>query len=263
MNTPNPERWSDLDLELYHDGELTGPARTELSESLRESPELRARLSRIARLDALTSRALAGAPSAPLPISRAVVRTVGGIGLAACLALLFVPFLARRPGAAPTPPVPTPRTEVAVAPPPAARIVLTLPVIKRAASAEPRSGDASSRADSSDGDRLAALPSDASAPERDAQFRRLGEIIRSAARAEELLDALPAHEQLAACRVWADDPRLRPFAFARLDRLRSRDELSDQYRAVLTGFSSRPELSPWVRSYLRAAPSDRAPLKSS
>jgi len=263
---PAPHTWSDHDLEQFHDGELAPRHAEALGEALRESPALRERLSEIARLDAAAARALLAEGSssffADAGVPLRLLRTVGALAVAACLTLLVIPLVVRRPVApAPAPiastPIaaPTPRADA-----PGIRVVLSLPVIKKlppiAAASDPSHPgdtlDAAAKALAS-GDRAA----------RDAELRRLGELIRSAARAEELLDSLSAREQLAACRVWAEDPRLRPAAFARLDRLRSRTEIADQYRAVMTGLSSRPELGAWVRSYIRTDEPDRAGLKSS
>jgi len=265
MNSRSADpQWTSQLLEQYHDGELDELQRAALSEALRESPELRERLAEVARLDSLAVRALA-APALvgrPAPGTRLVVRPVFAVALAACLALLVVPLLTHRERA----PVSLPVTITGDLSSsdrertPAVRVVLSIPAIPASSGKGPGVAAALERGDVTQAARVLA---EADRSSRDAELRRLGELIRSASRADELLDSLSDTDQLAACRVWAEDPRLRPAAFARLERLRSRTDLVDQYRAVMTGFAERPELSAWVRSYLRPTLPVRSGVKSS
>ena len=45
------KHWTTCDLELYYDGELDAPTRSELSEALRRDPELRERFGTVCRVD--------------------------------------------------------------------------------------------------------------------------------------------------------------------------------------------------------------------
>lgn len=281
-NTPLPTAWTTHDLEQFHDGELDAGRREALSEALRESPALRECLAEVTSLDARITAVLVQQPAAPAPLTvagsagvrwgRSAVRA-GLVGLAACLCVGAVLLVANRSGPVaqgpgrgavaigtlPSAPSEAPSLAAADgAPAQGMRVVLSIPM-------RPRAGTAAvaERSGRDDVASAAAALAVADRASRDAELRRLGEIIRSAARAEELLDSLPAAEQLEACRVWADDPRLRPAAFARLDRLRLRDDLADAYRAVVTGLSARPGLSAWVRSYLGTPALDQSGLKSS
>lgn len=270
MSTHAPDRrWTDHDLERFHDGELPEPERTVLSDDLRASPGLRERLSRVAHLDgialkALASPAMAGAARSESPRPGLPTVAFGVLAAAACLAIaaLVALLIAGGHGAPPT--IPDGLAENAAPAGPtrsgAVRVVLSLPVI---APAPPHSVDIDAALARGEISKAATALASTDRRTRDAHFRRVGEVIRSAANAQDLLDALSAADQLAACRVWADDPRLRPAAFARLERLRSYEDLAEQYKAVITEFSTRPELNSWVRSYLHAAPSERPATRSS
>ncbi|MBL1217013.1 MAG: hypothetical protein D8M59_05895 [Planctomycetes bacterium] len=50
--------WPDLDLELYHDGQLDSDRERELAEALRHDPDLRCRLARIVKADAVVRDSL-------------------------------------------------------------------------------------------------------------------------------------------------------------------------------------------------------------
>ncbi len=267
-----PDReWSDHDLERYHDGDLESLERAALGEALLESPALRERFGRVARIDAVARDALAAAaPRATRP-ALAAVTARRLLAAAACFAVVaagsWIAVSAWSERAGPSTPAPDPgriiaKSDAAARPDhaPGVRVVLSIPMPSPA----PRPGDTLDSAVSR-GDVAAATAAFTAADERtrDEFLRRQGEAIRSAARAEAFLDSLSAEDQLNACRVWAEDPRLRPAAFARLDRLRTHADLAQRYSAVMTHLSSRPELAAWVRSYIRDGETGRPALQSS
>lgn len=265
MNAPHA--WTTLDLELYADDALPPESRERLSAALREDPALRERLAGVGRVDGLARRALETPPAASAPALRTGVPWRRVAALAACLALAALALKAAlRAPVAPLDPATNraPGTPWSRATPSAVRVVLSLP----ATAARGRASDAVPPADLTsalavgDVDRAAAVIAAADGEARDAQYRALGEMIRSAAAAEQVLDRLSPAEQLEACRRWAEQPRLRPAAFARLDRLSRSPELAREFALVISTLAERPELQAWVRSYVRAAPAEPATKKS-
>lgn len=262
MNTTHA--WTTLDLELYADDALPEETRERLSDSLRQDPALRERLAGVSRLDALARRALAAplTPSAALPPP--ALRWSRFAALAACLALAAIALrIVFRP--APVPVDPTTIT-TAASPhraPSGVRVVLSLPVTAStprppsdAATADAPAAELASALAEGDVDRAAAVIAAAEGEARDAQYRALGELIRSASAAEAVLDRLSPAEQLEACRRWAEQPRLRPAAFARLDRLSRNPDLTREFAVVIGTLADKPELRAWVRSYVRATPAE-------
>jgi len=77
----------------------------------------------------------------------------------------------------------------------------------------------------------------------------LGRALRSADAARDALALMPAAEQLAACRLWAAEPSLRPIAFERLSVLSMHPTVADDVRRAARSMASDPSLTPWLRSY--------------
>ncbi|MBL8762662.1 MAG: hypothetical protein JNM07_00145 [Phycisphaerae bacterium] len=99
---------------------------------------------------------------------------------------------------------------------------------------------------------------DADPQTRDRALVHLGDTLRSAHVARAILDKLPDSDQLAACRMWASDPALRPVAFERLRDLSRRRDLDAGVRAVVRALGSESGLRSWINSYGLGAV-DRAP----
>ncbi len=104
---------------------------------------------------------------------------------------------------------------------------------------------------------------DAPSEQRTAAYRFLGELLRSADVAEQILDQLPPLEQLAVCKVWAHEPGRRPVAFARLHRLSLDPELSGAVRTVIADLHQDPSLKKMLRSYRFAEPDKKHSQSSS
>ncbi|MCH8243252.1 MAG: hypothetical protein IH897_11680 [Planctomycetes bacterium] len=104
---------------------------------------------------------------------------------------------------------------------------------------------------------------DAPSEQRTEAYRFLGELLRSAEVAEQILDRLPPREQLAVCKVWAHEPGRRPVAFDRLHRLSSDPELSGAVRTVIADLHQDPSLKKLLRSYRFAEPDKKHSQTSS
>ena len=94
---------------------------------------------------------------------------------------------------------------------------------------------------------VAASPEPAAAS--DEQLMALGRLLRSAEAARDTLALMSPGEQLEACRLWAAEPSLRPFAFERLSDLSMNPAVADDVRRAATAMASDPALSPWLQSY--------------
>ena len=88
-----------------------------------------------------------------------------------------------------------------------------------------------------------------SGDQRGVAYRHIGELLRSAFIAEQILDHLGPSEQLAVCGEWAREPRLRPVAFTRLRRLSGEPSLSDALQLLTSKLAQEPDLRIWLRSY--------------
>jgi hypothetical protein len=93
------------------------------------------------------------------------------------------------------------------------------------------------------------LLSEASDDQRAAGYRYMGELVRSASVAEQILDRLSPQEQVAVCGQWARKPMVRPVAFDRLRLLSTQAELSEEVRVVVSKLAEDPTLRSWLRSY--------------
>lgn len=289
MNQPedNPTRadrveqlWSDEMLERLIDGEVTEEIASSLRDELRRSPEVRRELAEIRRTDALAAEVFDGILDGRMDRVAAVMdayqrRAMRRIlASAACVALLIAGAFVlgrqmtgtpppRDPGsrladASPEVPAAAPHESVIESAPPdsrrAVRTVFEMPV--RPKHLEPGSEEPGV---TTEPDRLTQSP--ASTPEARAESNRnrerrlhaLGRTLRSADLARQTLDAMPASEQLEACRVWARDPSLRPVAFERLARLQDDPALAGECARIATEMSDDRFLLAWARSHgLRA-----------
>lgn len=255
--------WTTLDLELFHDGELDPARAAALSDDLRASPELRARLASIACADAAIERVLTTLPARPAP-KRSLALPAA---IAAALLILagLASFFALQPV-----PAPIGRTQVARRDPAPilpeykpVRIVFSLPF--RGPADAPRPADPlpipDAPTDFTDQldqalaagriDEAIELVKTAGPGDKQAAFRRFGEAMRSSDTATAALDALSAEDQVAACKTWIAAGHQRPFAMARLKMLGRRPELEAPIRlAVQELLADDPNLRTWVMSYL-------------
>ncbi|MGD2109298.1 MAG: hypothetical protein PVI86_07885 [Phycisphaerae bacterium] len=270
------------DLELFHDEELDSGQREELSEALREDPTLRDRLATVYRVDDAIRAAL-GAEEPNRQAYCVTWRRPSLIGLAAATIIISViPAVVwyavsqsssrRTRLAACTPHEPLPAPAALDYEP--IRVVLSLPVPRSATDprgATPRSGGVSLASSRIDNRTLIArvdqtlragrlqetlrLLEASTEDQRVAAYRYMGELLRSASAAEQILDLLAPSEQLAVCGEWAREPRLRPVAFTRLRLLSGDPEVVDALRRLTTALANEPDLRLWLRSYRLVAPS--------
>lgn len=89
----------------------------------------------------------------------------------------------------------------------------------------------------------------ASKDERGLAYRYIGELLRSAQLAEELLDRLAPREQVTVCGEWAREPGLRPVVFTRLRRLSQDPGLSEDVQVLVTRLAREPTLRSWLLGY--------------
>lgn len=288
MTRNSPTGWTRLDLELYRDDALDAATCARLTESLRQSPELRERLTGVAKLDALARAALLhGAIPAPLPPVRwtPVAAAAAILALAIGLALLYprVESTERVPETAPIPGAPAPmvvwsfpvRAGPTIAPTRGEPIRENQPdAATPVADALAHEGAAPTMTAAQFGRQLdAALArSDAAAAAellatsdealRIEGYRRLGAVLRSLSTARRVLEELPVGEQLAACRELAVEPRWRTVAVTRLTTLHDDPANRAAVEALLAELARSPELAPLVRrirsSTARGAGADRS-----
>ncbi len=67
--------------------------------------------------------------------------------------------------------------------------------------------------------------------------------------ANDTLDLMHPDQQIEACRVWAQDPSLRPVAFERLQQLASDPALAEQVSQTAQALARDAALRPWLMSY--------------
>jgi hypothetical protein len=270
MTHHSRSEWTRLDLEMYLDEALAPAASDRLAEALRESPQLRERLSNAARLDAFARAALAEQQGRP-PLRVSPARRIA-LGVAALLAValgaaaLFprdssidttqhdTPLMPHSPamvvwsfpaGSAPTPhtepeqsdkalaasePAEEPHRADSSSPPTASQF-------RRRLDAAIARGDAAAAA------QLLATSDDALRVEG---YRRLGAVLRSVSTARRVLEDLPVGEQLAACRELAVEPRWRTVAASRLTSLHDDPANRAAVEALLSELTRSPELVPLV-----------------
>lgn len=256
-------RWTDTDLEAYHDGELPRAEREALTSDLFTDSALRARLASLRTLDRLAAEALAGAPRLPehstSPMRLRAVWLVAGAAAAAAMAALgvWISAGAVKP-AAPLAASPVERAAEPSSPDARAESEgLLLAVVPARASAmapltPPAPADRAERVGAliDRGDLAAALDALRERPAADA-FIALGERLRSGDAAREILATLSPDQQVEACEAWAAAPSLRYVAFDWLSRLaRGGDrETADAIASLRDRLAQNPDLKPWLASY--------------
>lgn len=274
--SPNTECWTTRDLELYHDGELDHEKRSALGDALRRDPELRERFATVCRVDDELRAAFISEQAARHHGRRVLRPFARNVLAAACLlaaAGLTWWFASSQrpwrqtalvkdvhPGDSNT----APESEYH-----AIRVVLSLPVDSTLVQAVTEQGveplPASATTASEEVPRFLArlnhalvegriedtldLLDGASRTQRTVAYRHLGELLRSAYVAEQILDRLSPQEQLAVCSLWAHEPVVQPIVFERLRRFSREPELSNDVRSIVTKLARDPRLRPWLRGY--------------
>ncbi len=272
--------WTTQDLELYHDEELEPAQRSKLSDALRRDPELRERLATVRRVDDLLGAALVDdvrTARRPLRLvfSRSVpVAAAAGVLIAVTAAAWFsvkhwphgeIP-VAQNANQRPSDLAGQPEYRPI-------RVVFSLPI--GTASPKPAGRPATTtRTKTNSVVAVAAVRDDASFVarldrmlkigriqealellegasdnQRAVAYRRMGQLLRSAYVAEQILDRLSPREQLAVCRQWARQPLVRPTAFDRLRRFSRQPGLSGDVQVVVTELAKDPELGTWLYGY--------------
>ncbi|MFO0840665.1 MAG: hypothetical protein U1D55_19315 [Phycisphaerae bacterium] len=100
-----------------------------------------------------------------------------------------------------------------------------------------------------DVDHAARLLAGASPTQREAAYRRMADVIRSARTAAALLDVLPDAEQIEVASQWARQRNVRAVALERLSRFARQPEWKSELSESLQSLLDDPELTPWLRSY--------------
>ncbi len=273
-------RWTTEDLERFHDGQLDEPQRSALSEDLRRDPQLRERYATVRRIDelmhtALTTERVDRRDSWRL-MSPFVVRALA----AACLLVAVSAYWwfprgghssaklqvahspdadqAAEPGGTTYRPIRVVFSlPVRKAPPDAAGEVEPLPesdVGAEAVAAVVRENMIFlTRLDQAMGaeriEETLALLADASAGQHAVGYQYMGELLRSASVAEQILNRLSPEEQVQVCGHWAREPAVRSVAFSRLRRFLAEPSLSKDVRVVLERLARNPALHSWLRGY--------------
>ena len=294
MNEKNQPRtthdpWTTHDLELFHDDELDDRKRDAMSDALRRDPALRGRLVSVRNVDDQLRGFLFDPASSGE--DRRASRSVPALPIAAAAAcvlvsvsLLWYVMDDGSPNGAPvivqgdatavetstkagayepirvvfTLPARTKQDEETMAPvtPPEPPLEANDPTLLPP---DNRPFLARLNLSLADGNvsQTVLLLRDAPSEQRTAAYRFLGELLRSADVAEQILDRLPPHEQLAVCKVWAYEPGRRPVAFDRLHRLSLDPELSGAVRTVIADLHRDPSLKKLLRSYRFAEPDEK------
>ena len=283
--TRDTEPWTTQALELYHDEELDDTRRAELSEALRRDPALRERLASVRGVDETLRDALLDEnPAEPLPLVRALCRSRPALA-AACVLIAVTAAWALFPGRGPVERIEVAQTGDVQQPGPGARreyqgirVLFSLPVqtplratpVETARQVDEKAPtheriattfDASgflSRVDrlldSGQVEGTLDLLAGASEGQRAVAYRHMGELLRSAYVAEQILDRLSPREQVAVCSEWAGEPGLRPIVFDRLRRFSKVPELSDHVQVVVARLAEDGTLRSWLRGYQLVGP---------
>jgi hypothetical protein len=274
-------RWTTEDLERFHDEALDEPQRTALSEDLRRDPQLRDRYAGVRRVDELMRAALTTEEGAERSEPRRLMAPYAVRALAAACLLIAVSsyWLFPRGGTSSTMQQSADRLEGDPVGEPARaayrpiRVVFSLPGRKAqhepAGAIEPPA-ESDVRADSVPAGQREApnflarlnaaiadqrieetldLLADASAGQRAAGYQYIGELLRSATVAEQILDRLSPQEQVQVCAHWAGEPAVQPVAFSRLHRFSTEPSLSKDVRIVVGKLARNPALHSWLRGY--------------
>jgi len=273
MNHPLDHRWTDLDVERYHDGDLPPDVADAFNRDLMSDPALRARLDAVRRLDD-DARAALLAPAHPgQPTFR--LRTT----LAAAAAILLVAgagfALWRLTPALPPAPVEEPIATETEEDAEADRanpawdengVVLVIDLSKRpereqrwtgpnAPHTEPAASEGAVAAlrpleeALRSGDSVQVLRYLNESAPGDAGLERIGALLLSADTAREALLMLPPERRLDAVRVWARRPALRPVVFSSLQEMLANPATRSLAQDLRRELSEDPELRPWLASY--------------
>lgn len=272
-----PDNWTDEQLDAFRDGELEVAVADRLRSELLASAELRRRLARLERGDALAMVAMTTAARTGRHGSGWAMFVGTGV-LASAAALLLVMSNWREvrtdalvPIAASTQPHGSAEAIETGQPYAFVRVVMTLasqtPKQKPAQDADKRQRrerhenlasveqidpllDAVRRAvDERRTDAAVQLLSDAAEDQRTAGFQMLGESLRSALAAQSVLEQLSPAQQVEACGVWARDLELRPIALRKLRELRDAGGTASETGTTLEQLMQDSALRPWLRSY--------------
>ncbi|MGB2987170.1 MAG: hypothetical protein WBE26_14970 [Phycisphaerae bacterium] len=278
--TQRIETWTTEDLELYRDEELDPVRRSELNEALRRDPGLRDRLATVRRVDDMLRSALVDEIPARSSRLRFMLHRSTRVLAAACLLIAVTTALWFAFGHGSAPAIRVAQEEGEIQPGQPAeleykpiRVVFSLPIRRktREASNQPAlAPDTEERTQLASAamygnrdflvrlhhvlgagqiDETLGLLNGASDDQRAVAYRHMGEMLRSALVAEQILDRLSSGEQLAVCRQWAREPGLRAVVFTRLRRFSKEPELSDKVQVLVARFARDPVLLPWLRGY--------------
>jgi len=268
MNEHTKSRWSDLDIERYHDGELPTEQRAAMTTDLFTDEELRGRLDRIGTVDELGRRALLGnvlPRTGVLPLSKNTRRAI--LATAATLALVVTGLATRtlwrrplQPPVAISAPVPVkPKTyserSLALVIPVSAEFRFTSlrnepqQAAPKLTPEEEAIQKALAQGRAHDALRLLAK---AKVQDRISEWSKLGEMMQSAQSARSAILLLPLDQQIEIVRVWSDEPSLRPVVFERLEELLRDPESASAAKLLRSELAMIPQLSSWVQSYTSA-----------
>ena len=279
MSEPS-NRWTTQDLELFHDEEMEEPRRSQLSEDLRRDPQLRERYATVRRVDDLMRAGITEGKSAErrrwewrIPL-RMPAAAAAGL-LITVTAVWWFASVHKPVGDVSVVDlhVPDEPESPAEGEYRAVRVVFSLPLRTDSRSLD---GEREVGSDAERGHRVVAvamredtdfllrlnraigagrieetldLLERSSDEQRAAAYRYIGDLLRSASVAEQILDRLSPPEQVAACGQWAREPVVRSVAFNRLRSLSKREELAGEVKLVLDKLAQDPTLSSWLRSY--------------
>lgn len=248
----DPSRWTDLDLEAFHDGELPAEEAAQVSLALMQSPGLRAHLAEIVRVDAAVKRAGEDTGVEPAVVARRGVAGFGARGgrrmlvaMAALLTLLVggaIYFVVAGGSGAGTTVEAADRGTPLIAedvrhyPLPTARIVLSVDI----PASVPARDFAAVRASPAHvhATEIAVSPPAASA----------GPAPLSTAELRRRLDAMKEpRERLAACVAWARDGRQAPALFEHIERIAAEPRMLGSVVGALRDLGRVADLRPYVR----------------
>ncbi len=255
-------RWTELDLERFHDDAMPADERAGLADDLRRDADLRARLGAVIALDHRARAALTVEPQAPLTTLR--IRPAARI--AAVLAVLStgaIAWFSLVPMRVPVSPEAVANAEMRLLNEARAGGLLIAvvtdapPVIAPEAPPASPSDRVLAMLDADDlSGAVAAIHTNADAASAAAMWRAVGERLRTGQAAEDVLASVDPETQIEACRAWAAHPTLRPVTFEWLARLGASTDpdIRAAVASLRAEFASRPELQSWLRSYAAARP---------
>lgn len=273
-------RWTTEDLERFHDGQLDEPQRSALSEDLRRDRQLRERYATVRQIDELMQAALARERVDRRDPWRLMSPFAARALAAACLLVAVSAhwwFPRGGHSSAELQAVDSSDADQAAEPEGTVyrpiRIVFSLPVRKagpdatgeveplpesdigaEAVAAEVRENTSflTSLHQALTAERIEEtleLLADASAGQRAVGYQYMGELLRSASVAEQILNRLSPEEQVQVCGHWAREPVVQSVAFSRLRRFLTEPSLSKDVRVVLDRLARNPALHSWLRGY--------------